>query len=94
MTGTRPGASGWIAVCLDHRAQAEEDGYVVREIAGVTAPPPTYDEASGTDGTDGAAAPIVSPLPALVESLRRAVETEADEDDSGLDILEATLDSP
>lgn len=93
MTGTRPGSTGWIAVCLDHRARAEEDGYDVREIAGVTVAPPTYDQASGTEGDAGT--PIVS-LPALVETLRRAVETgtEAAEDDSGLDIFEATLDGP
>src|SRR4051812_22061433 len=42
MTGTRQGASGWIAVCVDHRARAEEDGYVVREIADVTVAPATF----------------------------------------------------
>ncbi len=88
MSGARRSATGWIAVCADHRTRAEQDGYVVREIADVTIAPPMYDEEPGAEES---AAPTAT-LTTLVDSLRRALETDPDEEDTGLDIFEGTFD--
>jgi hypothetical protein len=94
MTGARQGASGWIAVCADHLTRAEADGYVVREVAGVTIAPPMYDEAHHIEAIPVPTAAPTAALPAFVDTLRRALEPEADDDDSGLDIFGEMLDGP